>query len=65
MCRPTLKSFVADPGELQAAATAFFQAVRGGSVRLGIGQRYPLADVQRAHRDLESRATTGATVLIP
>ena len=65
VCRPTLRSFVADPAELRASAQAFFDAVRDGHVRLGIGQRYPLAEVQRAHRDLESRATTGAPVLIP
>lgn len=61
----TLRSFVAEPAELRESARQFFNAVRQGSVRLDIGQRYPLADVQRAHRDLESRATTGATVLIP
>ncbi len=64
VCRPTLKTFVADPVELRQSAFAFFQAVREGGVRLAVGQRYPLAEVQRAHRDLESRATTGATVLI-
>jgi NADPH:quinone reductase len=65
VCRPTLKSFVADPSELQEAAKAFFLAVRDGHVRLDIGQRYPFAELQRAHRDLESRATTGSSVLIP
>lgn len=65
VCRPTLRSFVADPVELRASAQAFFEVVRDGHVRLGIGQRYPLAEVRRAHRDLESRATTGAPVLIP
>jgi len=65
VCRPTLRSFVSDPLELRTAAKTFFEAVRDGQVRLGIGQRYPLADVQRAHRDLETRATTGAPVLIP
>ncbi|KRC15965.1 MULTISPECIES: quinone oxidoreductase [unclassified Acidovorax] len=65
VCRPTLRSFVADPAELRSSAQAFFDAVRDGHVRLGTGQRYPLAEVQRAHRDLESRATTGAPVLIP
>lgn len=65
VCRPTLRSFSAAPAELQAAAQAFFEVVRAGSVRLGVGQRYALSEVQRAHRDLESRATTGATVLLP
>ncbi|HVE52572.1 MAG TPA: quinone oxidoreductase [Ramlibacter sp.] len=65
VCRPTLKTFIADPRELQQAAGAFFGAVQEGSVRLAIGQRYPFAEARRAHRDLEARATTGATVLIP
>jgi NADPH:quinone reductase len=65
VCRPTLKSFVADTRELRTAAQVFFDAVRDGHVRLEVGHRYPLAEVQRAHRELESRATTGATVLIP
>ena len=65
VCRPTLRSFVADPAELRQAAQAFFAAVRRGDVRLAVGHRYPFADVQRAHRELEGRATTGATVLIP
>jgi len=65
ICRPTLRSFVATPAELRRSAHDFFEAVRDGSVRLDIGHRYPLADVRRAHTELESRATTGATVLIP
>lgn len=65
VCRPTLRSFVADPAELQQAAQAFFDIVRAGAVRLSVGHRYPLAEVQRAHRELEGRATTGATVLLP
>lgn len=65
VCRPTLRSFVAGPHELVASAEAFFDVVRQGHVRLEVGHRYPLAEVRRAHRELESRATTGATVLIP
>jgi NADPH2:quinone reductase len=65
VCRPTLRSFVADPAEFRQAAEAFLAAVRRGDVRLAVGHRYPFADVQRAHRELEGRATTGATVLIP
>jgi NADPH2:quinone reductase len=34
-------------------------------VRVEINQRYALADVQQAHRDLESRKTTGSSVLLP
>lgn len=65
VCRPTLKTFVASPEALRQSARDFFDAVERGQVKLGVGHRYPLADVQRAHRELEGRATSGATVLIP
>ncbi len=65
VCRPTLRSFVAEPSELQQSAQALFEVVRQGSVRLEVHHRYPLADVQAAHRDLENRLTTGSPVLIP
>ncbi|MDM0021254.1 quinone oxidoreductase family protein [Variovorax saccharolyticus] len=63
--RPTLRSFIADPADLRRSAAALFEAVQAGAVRLEVKQRYALADVQRAHRELEGRATTGAPVLIP
>ncbi|TWO68461.1 quinone oxidoreductase [Caenimonas sedimenti] len=65
VCRPTLRTFVADPRELRAAAQALFDIVAQGQVRLEVGQRYPLAEVRRAHHDLENRLTTGAPVLVP
>lgn len=65
VCRPTLRSFVADPAELRQAAQALFDVVQQGAVRLEVHHRYALADVQRAHHELESRITTGAPVLIP
>ena len=42
-----------------------FKRVLGGEIRIEINQRYALADVQQAHRDLEARKTTGSTVLLP
>lgn len=65
VCRPTLRTFVADPAELREAAQALFDVVLRGDVRLEVHHRYPLADVQRAHHELESRITTGAPVLVP
>lgn len=65
VCRPTLRTFVADPAELRQAAQALFDAVLGRDVRLDVHHRYALADVQRAHHELESRITAGAPVLIP
>ena len=40
-----------------------YKLVRSGQVKIHIDQRYPLADVQQAHRDLEARKTTGCTIL--
>lgn len=65
VCRPTLRTFIADAAETRQAAQALFDVVRQGAVRLEIHHRYALADVQRAHHELESRITTGAPVLIP
>ena len=63
--RPTLISYTATADELQASSQALFERVLSGDVRVEINQRYALADVQQAHRDLESRRTSGSTVLLP
>ncbi|TQS43222.1 quinone oxidoreductase family protein [Cryptosporangium phraense] len=63
--RPTLGTYVADPEELRSAAAELFGLVESGVIDPNIGQRFPLADAADAHRALESRATTGSTVLIP
>ncbi|MBN8754603.1 MULTISPECIES: quinone oxidoreductase family protein [Variovorax] len=65
VCRPTLRSFISEPADLRRSAIALFEAVQKGDVVLEAKHRYALTDVQRAHRDLESRATSGAPVLIP
>jgi NADPH2:quinone reductase len=51
--------------ELEQSSNDLFARVLSGAVRIEINQRYALADVQQAHRDLESRKTTGSTVLLP
>jgi NADPH2:quinone reductase len=63
--RPTLRSFITEPADLQRSAQALFIALQRGDVRLDVQHRYALSDVQRAHRELEGRMTTGAPVLIP
>lgn len=63
--RPTLMSYLLDTIELRACMNAVFARVLSGEVQVEINQRYALADVQQAHRDLEARNTTGSTVLIP
>jgi NADPH2:quinone reductase len=41
-----------------------FDVVSSGAVKIEINQTYPLQDAAQAHRDLESRKTTGSTVLM-
>jgi len=65
LTRPTLFDYVADPAELQASAARLFEMIKSGAVPVRIGSRFPLADAAEAHRALESRATTGSTLLIP
>ncbi|EDT40223.1 quinone oxidoreductase family protein [Burkholderia ambifaria] len=63
--RPTLFSYIAKRADLEAAAAELFDVILSGKVKTSINQRYPLAEVGRAHADLESRKTTGSTILIP
>src|SRR5579883_1913261 len=65
LTRPTLYHYIATRPALDAAARELFAAVKSRAVRVRIGQRYPLTEAAQAHRDLEGRRTTGATVLIP
>ncbi|HEX4330959.1 MAG TPA: quinone oxidoreductase [Usitatibacter sp.] len=63
--RPTLISYTAKRDELVAAAKELFDMVLSGKVKVAPRQSYALKDAAQAHRDLESRKTTGSTVLIP
>jgi NADPH2:quinone reductase len=63
--RPTLFTYTAETGELRQSSSDLFDRILGGDIRIEINQRYALADVQQAHRDLEARATTGSSVLLP
>jgi len=63
--RPTLFHFVATRGELLRVAQETFDVLASGAVRVPPPRVLPLADVAKAHEGLESRATTGATVLVP
>jgi NADPH:quinone reductase len=61
--RQTLFTHIATRETTQLMADDLFGAVSSGKVKIRIDQRYPLADVQQAHRDLEARKTTGCTIL--
>jgi NADPH:quinone reductase len=63
--RPTLFTHIATRESTQAMADELFAVVRSGAVKIRIDQRYPLAEVAQAHRDLEARKTTGSSVLLP
>ena len=61
--RQTLFTHIATRETTQVMADDLFAAVTSGAVKIRIDQRYPLADVQQAHRDLKARKTTGCTIL--
>ena len=63
--RPTMVTYTLSPEELQQSSDDLFSRVLSGDIRIEINQRYPLADVQRAHSDMESRKTTGSSILLP
>ncbi len=63
--RPTLFHYTATREELLACANDVIEVVRNGVVRIEVNQRFPLDEAAEAHRALESRRTTGATVLLP
>src|SRR5262245_8162722 len=60
-----LADYIHDRAELLARAEELFEAMRTGAVRVEVRQRYPLAEAERAHRDLEERRTIGSSILIP
>ena len=61
--RQTLFTHITTREAMQAMADELFAVVESGKVKIHIAQRYPLAEVQQAHRDLEARKTTGSTIL--
>ena len=63
--RPTLNTYTASDADLQETAQDLVSVVASGKVKIPVNQRYALADVVQAHRDLEGRKTTGTTVLLP
>ncbi len=63
--RPTLNSYAAKREDLLKLAAETFDVVSSGKVKIPVHQKYALKDAAKAHRDLEARATTGASVLLP
>jgi NADPH2:quinone reductase len=65
LTRPSLMAYTAKRKDLLSSAAELFDAVTSGAVTIEINQTYALRDAAQAHHDLESRKTTGSTVLIP
>ena len=63
LTRQTLFTHIATRESTQVMADDLFEAVICGNVKIRIDQRYPLAEVQQAHRDMEARQTTGCSIL--
>ena len=65
LTRPSVFPHNADPGVFRANAAVLFEAIAAGLVKAEIGARFKLDDIAAAHRAAESRATRGATLIIP
>ncbi len=65
LTRPTLAHFIATAAQLATASGELFDLHAAGALRIEIGRTYPLSEATQAHRDLEARATSGSTVLLP
>jgi len=65
LTRPSLTHYIATREELVARSGAVLGMIAAGKLKLRIEHIYPLAEAQRAHRDLEGRKTTGKLLLIP
>ncbi len=65
LTRPSLFAYIATRPALESAARELFRVLASRKVKVRVDQRYALKDAAQAHRDLEARRTTGATVLLP
>jgi NADPH2:quinone reductase len=65
LTRPTLADYIATPEALAINAKKLFDRIASGVLQPKIGQTFALSDAAEAHRVLESRGTTGSTVLLP
>jgi NADPH2:quinone reductase len=63
--RPTLNHYAAKRDDLMAMAADLFKVVGSGAVKIPVNQKYPLKDAAKSHHDLETRGTTGSSILLP
>jgi NADPH2:quinone reductase len=64
LTRPALADYIADPAEKNELAGEIFGHIAAGRIKIELNQRYALEDAAQAHRDLESRKTTGSSVFV-
>ncbi|RJG08954.1 quinone oxidoreductase [Pseudomonas cavernicola] len=64
LTRPALADYIADPAEKAALSGELFDHVGSGRIKIEINQQYELKDAVQAHRDLESRKTTGSSLFV-
>lgn len=65
LTRPSLVHYTRTPDEFSWRAGEVLDAIAKGTITVTVSERYPLADAERAHRDLQGRKTVGSVVLIP
>lgn len=63
--RPTLVTYTASTEDLRGSAAAVFGLFERGVLKVSVNQRYAMADIARAHADLEGGRTTGSSVILP
>ena len=63
--RPTLVTYTAKNDDLRASSQTVFELLGKGVLAVSINQRYALADIAKAHADLEAGRTTGSTIIVP
>jgi NADPH:quinone reductase len=63
--RPSMMHYATPRANMLSMADELFDLVKAGKIKSEPGRTFPLADAAQAHRALESRQTTGATVLVP
>jgi NADPH:quinone reductase-like Zn-dependent oxidoreductase len=63
--RPNFGHYAGTPAEVRSICDRLFRALSTGVLQVAIGQEFPLREAAEAHRALESRRTTGSTILIP
>ncbi len=64
ICYPTFRDHIATRAELLSNSADLFALIASGKLTVAVGGRYPLARAAQAHRDLESRRTTGKLLLL-